>query len=67
MSDEFPSEWLVTVEHGSDTHDALCDVVLNDYGYTFVNDMLYEVVTWTDAGPRSWRWTLQRCAYVGRA
>lgn len=67
MADEFPSEWLVTVEHGTDTHNALCDVVLNDYGYTFVNDRLYEVVTWVGVGAKSWRWTLRRCEHVGTA
>jgi hypothetical protein len=67
MPDQFPDEWLVTVERDSETHDQLCDVVLNDAGYTFVNDRLYEIITWVPVGVSSWRWTLRRCDNVGSA
>jgi hypothetical protein len=67
MSDQFPEEWVVVVERTSDTHDALCDTVIDDYGYTFVNDRLYEIVTWVPCGESSWRWTLKRCDDVPSA
>ena len=44
---EFPREWHVTAHRDSETHDRLCNTVLDDAGYTLVNDRLYEVVTWS--------------------
>ena len=67
MADKFPAEWHVTADRTSETHDRLCDVVLDDHGYTFVNDRLYEVITWYPVGASSWRWVLRRCDGMGTA
>jgi hypothetical protein len=54
---------------GSEGHDTLCDAFLDFYGYVFVSETLYEVVTVSpcaDAQGR-WTWTLRLVTYAGRA
>ena len=61
MKMTMPPQWCVIADRDSDTHDALCDAVLDDSGYLLVNDVLYEAITWTPTGPSAWRWVLRRC------
>jgi hypothetical protein len=64
---DLPREWRVTAHRDSETHNRLCDVVQDDAGYTFVNDRLYEVITWYAVGESSWCWVLRRCDAIGDA
>ena len=56
-----PREWSIVAYRDSETHDLLCDAVIDDAGYLLINDVLYEAITWTACDEASWRWTLRRC------
>lgn len=56
-----PDELHVTADRDSETHDRLCDAVLDDAGYLLVSDRLYEAITWWPSGASAWHWVLRRC------
>jgi hypothetical protein len=64
-----PATLTIATKPGSDGSVELCDAFLEFYGYIFVSETLYEVVTVSpcaDAQGR-WTWTLRLVTYAGRA
>lgn len=63
-----PRELYIIADRDSESHDKLCDAVLDDAGFILVGgSVLYEAITWTACGASSWRWHLRRAEHAGSA
>jgi hypothetical protein len=52
--------WYVVAHRDSETHDVLCDAMIEACGFILINgEHVYEVVGAVPCGADSWRWELR--------
>ncbi len=54
-----PDEMYIIAHRDSESHDRLCDAMIEDCGYILVSGRLYEVLGCIPIADASWRWSLR--------